>query len=94
LAISMCFLICLFLVLEVNTLIRFSEPCLVNSFSPSHSTLVCNDTEAEAFADKSMQLVKDAVELYPGMPMIPDSPITHSKFQTLSLLADHINCIT
>jgi hypothetical protein len=34
--------------------------------------------DAEAFAEKSMELVKEAVDLFPDMPMIPDSPVSHS----------------
>ncbi|CAO3675975.1 unnamed protein product [Umbelopsis ramanniana] len=39
---------------------------------------VSSTRDAEGFAEKSVQSVKDAVELYPDMPMIPDSPISHS----------------
>ncbi|KAG2188261.1 hypothetical protein INT44_001014 [Umbelopsis vinacea] len=39
---------------------------------------VSSTRDAEGFAEKSVHLVKEAVDLYPDMPMIPDSPISQS----------------
>jgi uncharacterized membrane-anchored protein len=45
-------------------------------------------TESETFVEKSIRFVKDAVDLYPDMPMIPDSPISQS---TAPLICYHVN---
>jgi hypothetical protein len=40
--------------------------------------------DAESFAERSMHLVKEAVDLYPDMPMIPDSPISQSELEHIA----------
>ncbi|CAM0135122.1 hypothetical protein VKS41_000298 [Umbelopsis sp. WA50703] len=45
---------------------------------------VSSTRESETFVEKSIRFVKDAVDLYPDMPMIPDSPI--SQNETISVV--------
>ncbi|KAJ2963026.1 hypothetical protein NQZ79_g2014 [Umbelopsis isabellina] len=45
---------------------------------------VSSTKESEAFVEKSIRFVKDAVDLYPDMPMIPDTPI--SRNETISVV--------